>query len=337
MNNNFAITLNKFLSSYLPSLRNLSANTISSYCDTFRILLGYMRDEKQVNIEKIEFSDFTDDLIIEFVDWLKKTRKNKVSTCNQRLAAIHSFFRYTQVEVPSSILISQQILNIPSSKSSKPIIKYLTVSDTKLLLSLPNPTTKNGRRDMVILSLMYDTGARVSEILDLKARDIRTQHPARVVLTGKGNKSREIPLLDGTVKLLDNFLYENNLTDNKTLTNRVFTNKKGERFTRNGVDYILKKYAEQARVHSSTLPDKITPHVLRHSKAMHLLQAGVSIVYIKDILGHVDIKTTQVYASADLNMKRKALETVEIITPHRVASWQDDKDLLSWLKDYGKN
>jgi site-specific recombinase XerD len=264
MKNDFATILNKFLSYYLPSLRNVSAHTVSSYCDTFRLLLSYCRDNKGLAIEKITLATLTDDLIIEFIQWLKTERRNSISTCNQRLGAIHSFFRYAQSEDPSNIINCQRILNIPRGKSSKPIIKYLTVADTKLLLSQPDTATIKGRRDIVILSLLYDTGARVQELIDLCVRDIRLEHPARIILTGKGRKSREVPLLSGTVSLLKHYFIEYNLLNNNSITSHVFVNHRNEPFTRNGIAYILSKYVSMSKKLSSTLPEKVTPHALSY-------------------------------------------------------------------------
>ncbi len=208
----------------------------------------------------------------------------------------------------------------------------------KLILSLPDCRTETGRRDRMMLLILYDTGARVSELTGLKVRDLRLDPPAKVTLQGKGMKQRSVPLMDETRDLLREHLYECGLTDSTSQMKLVFGNQRAEEFTRAGVSYIINKYVAKAREQSSTIPEKVTPHIFRHSKAMHLLQAGINIIYIKDILGHSDVTTTQQYLRADMAMKEEALNKAKIdIHPQASASsWTEDKDLLDWLTALGK-
>lgn len=194
-----------------------------------------------------------------------------------------------------------------------------------------------GRRDVVLLSLMYDTGARVQEIADLTVADIRLEPPSTVKLTGKGSKSRLVPLMTPTSKLLRQYLSDNNLMSIACGTYPLFQNRAHGKLTRAGIAYILDKYVEEARrAHPASIPNVVSPHSFRHSKAMHLLQAGVNLVYIRDLLGHVSIKTTEVYARADSKMKRLALEKAyQDTSPMEMPVWQQSSELLKWLKDLG--
>lgn len=260
----FSKLLTDYLTSYLPSLKNVSKNTISSYCDTFRLLLKYCRDIHHLPIEKISLKDINAELISEFIEWLEEERNCSISTRNQRLMAIRSFFRYVQVESPQNLLNCQKILSIPPKNKSTSVVSYLTVEETKLLLVQPDSSTSEGRRDLVLLSVLYDTGARVQEIADLIVRNVRLQHPAKIQLTGKGKKTREVPLLSRTAQLLQNYMSEHRLDTADKLDSPLFCNRQNFKLTRSGISYILNKYAEMASSQSSSFPETVTPHVLRH-------------------------------------------------------------------------
>jgi len=332
----FSKHLEKYLSSYLPDSKNLSKNTISSYCDTFRLFLRFCRDEKNIPVEKMSFKHLDENLIYEFIEWLKNERKSGVSTCNQRLAAIHAFIYYVQAESPEHLLTFQKILNIPRKKQSRPTVKYFTIDELKSVLAQPDVNTVNGRRDMVLLSVLYDSGARVQELADLRLRDIRLEYPAHLHLTGKGRKSREVPLMQKTVNILRNYILENRLNFAEKLDYPLFFNKQKNKITRGGIAYILNKYIQLAKTDCPCIPVNATPHAMRHTKAMHLLKAGVNLIYIRDILGHADISSTEIYARVDTDMKRIALEKLEDTHTPDVTSWSDDKDLMAWLKAFGK-
>jgi len=197
---------------------------------------------------------------------------------------------------------------------------------------MPDTTKMWGRRDLVLLCLLYDTGARVQEIIDLTIGDIRLESPATVKLTGKGRKRRTVPLMSQTTQLLKNYLEEQKLAE-KEQSHPLFFNKQWNKLTRKGVAYILKKYVKQAAEVTSIPTFNITPHVLRHTKAMHLLNADVNMFYIRDILGHVDISTTEIYARVDAEKKRGILEKISnnSVTSN-LPPWQKDQSLMNWLK-----
>lgn len=327
----FARCLSSFLGTYLPGVRNVSINTIRSYRDTFRLLLLFCVQEFNVSPEKVTLDFLTDKTILVFLDWLERERSNGTATRNQRLAAIHALFRYVQFEEPLLLLQCQKILGIPFKKYAKPRIEHLSPEAVKLLLRQPDTSSARGRKDLALLSLVYDTGARVQEIVDLRVRDIRLEQPPVIALTGKGRKTRHVPLMTNTTALIATYMKESQRMDSQ-VDAPLFVNQQRKRMTRAGIAYILGKYGKQAHKQSEIVPLRITPHVLRHTKAMHLYQAGVNIVYIRDFLGHVDISSTDIYARADTEMKRKAIEKVyPEITENILPEWRQDNDLLAWL------
>lgn len=334
----FAYSLTSYLSKYLPGEVGASSNTIQSYRDTFSILIKYCASEKNITAEKLTLHHLDMKLIGNFLNWLEEERKCSVSTRNQRLAAIHAFFKYLQLERPHSLYQYQQILAIPMKKFRKKSVNYLALDAIKNLLDMPDRNSKGGRRDMVLLSLIYDSGGRVQEIADARVADVRLPQPATVKLTGKGNRSRIVPLMEPMAKLIEQYLRENKLCLPHCNEYPLFRNSRGNKLTRSGIAYILKKYFSEAKeLFPECFPDTISPHVIRHSKAMHLLQSGVNLVYIRDLLGHVSVQTTEIYAKADSSMKRKALEKAhaDVVSDH-MPEWQQNADLLEWLKNLGR-
>jgi len=200
------------------------------------------------------------------------------------------------------------------------------------ILAQPDLRTPEGRRDAVLLSVLYDTGARVQELVDLSVGDVRLDPPAQIRLLGKGRKMRAVPLMANTVQLLRSHMQENHLDHPEQFDKPLFHNARHERLTRSGVRYILHKYVVLSRSKCPSLNRTVSPHTLRHTKGMHLLQSGVSLDMIRDFLGHVDAKTTQIYARANLEMKRNALEKIsEPSLVQTIPCWKQNKDLLDWL------
>ncbi|HEY9062303.1 MAG TPA: site-specific integrase [Pseudobacteroides sp.] len=290
----FATHLTEFLSTYLPQQKNASRNTISSYRDTFKLLIYYCQEQRNIPVEKLNMGMLTHGMIIDFLEWLERDRKCSIATRNQRLAAIHSFFRYAQYEEPSGILHFQKVIALPVKKASKPSVPHLTPEAMKLLLSQPDKTTAKGRRDLTMLSVLYDSGCRVQELADLRVRDAVLDNPAVLILTGKGNKVRRVPLMKNTLTLLEHYIRENFLDKPWKADYPLFINKQHNKLTKEGIAYIISQYVVSARKTSTSVPKKVMPHMFRHSKAMHLLQTGVSLIYIRDFLGHEDIKTTEI-------------------------------------------
>ena len=330
----FTKALTSYFSTYLPETCGVSPNTCNSYRDAFKLLLLYFQEEKGVPANSIELRMLNRNLASDFLDWLEAQRKVSVTTRNQRLAAMKAFAHYVQYRNPEYLENCTDIIAMRPKKHEKPVIPFLTEEELKALLTQPDPSTRHGLRDLTLLSLLYDSGARVQEITDLKLKDIRLTNPAMATLTGKGRKARQVPLMKETCKLLDAYIRNFNL-NSEPLTSPLFFNQKGQALSPYGITYILKKYVSQAELDSDTR--KISPHVLRHTKAMHLLRAGVNMIYIRDFLGHVDISTTEVYARIDAEMKRKVFEEkVPNFTPNTTMPWEEDKDLLQWLTKFGK-
>ena len=202
----FARHLTEYLTNYLVSQKNVSRNTILSYRDTFKLLLRYCRQVKKIAVEKITMDLLSDALVVDFLGWLETDRGCSISTRNQRLATIHSFFRFVQSEEPAGIFHFQKVIAIPQKKVQKVAIGYLSPEAMKLLLQQPNVQTSRGKRDLTLLSVLYDTGARVQELIDLRPCDVLLELPAVITLTGKGNKIRRVPVLKNTAKILKNYL-----------------------------------------------------------------------------------------------------------------------------------
>ena len=330
----FTKALTAYFSTYLPLTCGVSPNTCNSYRDAFKLLLLYFQEEKGVPANSIELRMLNRNLVSDFLDWLEAQRKVSVTTRNQRLAAMKAFAHYVQYRNPEYLENCTDIITMRPKKHEKPVIPFLTEDELKALLAQPDPSTRHGLRDLTLLSLLYDSGARVQEITDLQLKDIRLTNPAMVTLTGKGRKARQVPLMKETCTLLDTYIRNFDL-NSEPLTAPLFFNKKGEALSRYGITYILKKYVSKAELDGSAR--KISPHGLRHTKAMHLLRAGVNMIYIRDFLGHVDISTTEVYARIDAEMKRKVFEEkVPNFTPNTTMPWEEDKDLLQWLTQFGK-
>lgn len=334
--NDFARHLSYFLTKYLPGQLGASTNTITSYRDTFKLLLSFLSDQMGIKTETVRIDTFNKGLVAGFLDWVENDRHCSISTRNQRLAAIHAFFRYVQREYPESIFNIQQILAIPSKKKPRPAIPFLSMDEMAILFKQPDSSTPKGNRDLVLLAVLYDTGARVQELISLTIRDVRLDKPAVVTLHGKGGKTRSVPIMGNTVELLRRYIdrYDGNYGRSREDA-PLFFNQYKTRLTRRGVSFILNQYVELARLTEAFHNvGTITPHVIRHSKAVHMLQSGIPLVYIRDFLGHVSVTTTEVYARADSEMKRKALESTYMeLSPEPLPQWDKDGELMKWLQN----
>ena len=331
MATDFALCLRRFLTTHLAGLRGCSPHTIASYRDTFKLLIAYFRDERSIPAEKLTLDCVDAPAITGFLQWLQTSRGNSASTRNQRLAAISSFCTWMQTEDPTRMACYQDILAIPAKKQAQPNINHLTIEQTRLLLAQPDRSTRRGRRDATLLATLYDTAARVQELADLTIRDIRLQPPAMAALTGKGRKTRHVPLMDNTTALLATYLAEHRLDQPGHDDHTVFFNQHQCKLSRGGIAWIIGKY--QTSTHDPQLADAdISPHTLRHSRAMHLYEAGVPLPYIRDILGHVDLSTTEIYARASTETKRKALEAayIDVVTDD-LPEWNQNLGLIDWL------
>jgi site-specific recombinase XerD len=332
----FAEFLESFFTDYLGAEQGVSKHTVRSYRDTFILLIDFMSNDQGIPIDKLLMVNLNRDVILSFLNWLQDNRKNSSSTRNQRYAAIRSFFEFLERKDPTRLATWQSIRSIKLKKTPASTVNYLTIDGIKCLLNQVPTNDRHGRRNLTLLSLLYETGARVQELVDLTPSCLRLDKPALVRLHGKGNKNRIVPLGEQQVDILTTYLQENRLNIPSQGERPLFFNSSGAKLTCSGVTYILKLYAAMARaVHPELIPEQISPHSLRHSKAMHLLQAGVNLVYIRDILGHVSVQTTEIYARADSKLKRESLEKAsrDIFDSEMGAlSWERDKNLKVFLK-----
>jgi site-specific recombinase XerD len=328
----FSVHVTNFLTHHLAAQRNLSPNTIKAYRDVFTLLLRFCRDMRGIALERLSLAHIDAPLVEAFLDHLRNDRHASIRTQNHRLAALHAFFRYVQSEVPERLLQSQQILAIPLRRYARRSVGYLSKELLAQILAQPDLRTPSGRRDAVLLSVLYDTGARVQELIDLNAGDVRLDPPPQVRLMGKGRKMRAVPLMDATVDILRDHRRDNGLDRPEHADQPLFQNRQGGRLSRSGVRYLLRKYVKAVRRDHPGFTQPVSPHSLRHTKGMHLLQSGVPLETIRDFLGHVDVKTTEIYARANLEMKRRALEKAADVTPlPKIPSWKQNKTLLEWL------
>lgn len=320
-----------FFVNHLAAHRSVSPHTAASYRDALKLFLHYAASARRKAIDQLTLSDLDESLALDFLTHLERERGNSARTRNQRLAALHSFFRYVMGRAPEQAERCQRLLSIPAKRMTRNSVNYLQADELRHLLAQVPTETPAGRRDYLLLALLYDTGARVQELVNLRPLDLRLESPAFVRLTGKGRKQRICPLLPATVRLLRRYLQEREIGLDSTQP--LFQNPRGEKLTRHGVRYLLSKHLARAR---QTMPrlaaTRVSPHTLRHTKAMHLLQAGVAPVTIRDILGHVDVRTTEIYIAADLEMKRKALEACELQPSAKRLSWKPTPKLLAWLE-----
>jgi len=309
MKNDFPEMLTTFFGQYLELQKGLSPNTISSYSDAFLLLFTFYKETYGITPEKIKFQDISRDSIMEFCKWLENTRNSSAKTRNLRLTAIHSFFKYVTMQSPATLALCKGILDIPMKKCEKKSPIHLSAEELKLLFAQPNVKEKKGIRDLAIMTLLYDTGARVSELIGLKIEDIRLdKKTATVTIFGKGRKQRIVPISSATADIVRAYYKSNkiNLTKPQDI---VFTNNRGDALTRPGINYILNKYIQRARENN---PDmfkfKISAHIMRHTKASILLLSDVNLVYIRDFLGHSSITSTEIYAKTNPEFLRRAVE-----------------------------
>ena len=304
----FARYMSKYLTEYLPGIQGVSYNTIASKRDAYILLLKYLDDTQNIKAEDVDIPLLSRETIIKYLEWLEKSRGSSVSTRNIRLAAIKSLFSYIQTQTPDYIYQCQQILSIPRKKEPGHTLEYLTVEGIKSVLDAVEASSRTGLRDLTLLSLMYDSAARVQEIADLSVNDFRAEKPSTLRLTGKGSKTRIVPLMSTTSDLVSKYISIYHPSYRGEYNVPLFSNRKKEKLTRAGIAYILKKYIKIAREKQPDLiPETVSPHGLRHSKSMHMLQAGVPLIYIRDFLGHSEISTTEIYYDKQVFMERKKL------------------------------
>lgn len=332
--------LAKFFTDHLAGERATSPRTVASYRDVMKLLLIWFKDAERIPPEKLSLADIDRARVLRFLDWLEAERCCSAATRNQRLAVIKSFCRYTAVEQPERLDQVTHILAIRQKKTSAPDLGHLTGDEVKTLLAEPGTASTRALRDTVLLALAYDTAARVQELCDLDIADIRRANPMTVTIRGKGSKTRYVPVMGPTAELVADYL--EHLDPHPGLgadADPLFHGPNHSRLTRSGVAKLLARHVRAVRARDPSwapgLP--VTPHTLRRSRAMHLIQAGVNLIYIRDLLGHADVCTTEIYARADAETKRRAIENAyEPLTPDVLPDWTVDTSLIGWLESLAR-
>jgi site-specific recombinase XerD len=317
-----------FFVDYLKLLRGSSQTTLESYRDTLRLFFEYVSSVRKTSIDRLHLTDLDADLVGAFLQHLERDRHNQVSTRNCRLAALHSFFAHVLRRHPEHAGRLARIIALPSKRHPPAPPRYLDPPVIQLLLRGPNRETTAGRRDYALILFLYNTGARVSEAIAVHHKDL-LPGPA-VHLIGKGRKERVCPLWPETAAALKAQVHRASIDPEESL----FKNARGKALSRHGIYYILRQQAAAVHQVDASVPTKISPHLMRHSCAVALLQAGVDLVTIRDQLGHVSIATTGRYATSNLKLKRAALEafwTATGMTSPRGKKWRPSPTLLSFL------
>lgn len=324
----FAVVLQDFFCRYLIDQRNLSMQTVASYRDTFRLLLCYLSHTRGLSPASLAFADLDTESVLRFLRHLEKERGNSVRTRNVRLAAIRSFARYAALRDPALAAAAQALLAIPLKRTVHSVLGFLDRQEMESILRAPDAATWSGRRDRVLFATFYNTGARVAELGGLCREDVDLARSRSIRLHGKGRKERTIPLWKQTAADLGRWLRELG-GDSRS---PVFPNRKGGRMTRAGIEYRLRQAVATATEKCPSLAGRaITPHTIRHTTAMHLLQAGIAPTVIALWLGHENPTTTQIYIEADLAMKERALAAMEEPTAQSVRYAPPD-ELLAFLQ-----
>ena len=331
--NALARALRGFFADHLPMVRGMSPHTVRSYRDAFILLLRFVAVRRKRPVVNLDFSDLAPDVVLAFLVHLEADRRNSATTRNARLAAIHAFARYAATRHPEHLELCQRILAVPFKRARQRLVEYLEADEMRALLDAPDRITPDGRRDYVLLLALFNTGARVQEILDLRPCDLQLDRPFHVRLRGKGRKERVCPLWPQTAETLRALLAERGI--DPTATQPLFRNHRGEPLSRFGVRYILRKHARRACSAATTLAARrVHPHMLRHTTAVHLLQAGVDLVTISHWLGHASVETTNRYAAVDLETKRAAIAKAHPLgnIDPALAAWRTEATILQWLE-----
>lgn len=322
-----------FFYRYLIEMKGSSPCTILSYRDTLKLLLHFSASELKKKSDQLTIEDMNEKMILSFLNYLERRRGNSSVTRNARLSGIRSFFGYIAREAPEMLGQCREVRLIPKKRTKHRTIEYLSAQEMKAMFDVIDTSSRTGLRDRTLLLILYNTGARVQEIVDLCITDLKLEPPSQVKILGKGRKQRACPLWPETVKMLKSYISSRGLVE--TDNHRLFLNANGKPLTRFGVRYIIRRYAKKASQRCPSLKDKvISPHTFRHSTAMHLIQAGNDINMVKIWLGHANINTSHTYVEIDMEMKRKILQSTKSpMSKGRTGKppkWQKP-NILKWL------
>lgn len=322
-----------FFCQYLSKEAGLSENTLKSYRDTFVLYIKYLEEVGACKLKNLDMTAFTADNVGKFLDWLESERSCSISTRNQRLAALKTFCNYVIRRAPENRKSCQDILQLRVKRAPAATVEYLPTDAIASILKQPDHRMPEGIRDLAILSFMYETGCRVQELIDVRLGDISFRKPNTVTLTGKGRKTRVVPISSNAYDIIRQYVERCRITQPDQA---LFNNRFNKPLSRSGVAYILNKHLQSARrMDPDILVKSIHPHVFRHSKAMHLLESGVNLIYIRDFLGHSSVTTTEIYAKCNPELKRKYIVEAASHLEDSIQPYSDsEKDsLVQWLKN----
>ncbi len=330
--------MHPFFYQYLPNTKGVSAHTIFSYRDTFKLFLRFAARDLEQSPDRLKLEDLNEKMILRFLDYLEKDVGNSISTRNARLAGIRSFFSFVGRETPEMLDQCRKIRFIPTKRKEHRMIDYLNCEEMKAVFNAVGASSRTELRDRALLHILYNTGARVKEVVDLMLVDLKLDPPSQVKMLGKGRKRRACPLWPETVECLR--IYINKRQPKDAGDQNLFLNANGKVITRFGVRYIIRNLAKKAALKCPSLREKsIGPHTFRHSTAMHLLQAGNDINLVRLWLGHANINTTHIYIEMDMEMKKKILETTMPPSCNgnqgKLPKWQKT-GILQWLDNLSK-
>jgi integrase/recombinase XerD len=316
---------------HLPRLRGSSPHTVHSYRDSIVLLLRFLSGHRGKAIPHLDLTDLDPPAILAFLSYLEKERKNGVPTRNVRLSAIHAFFHFVASRNPEHLNLAQRVLGIPFKRAQQRVIDYLEYEEIDSILKAIDRTTAQGARDYALLATMFNTGARVQEIADLRVRDLQLVKPFQVRLFGKGKKERYCPIWPQTATVLRTFCQRLDLESHPEA--HLFVNHRGAPLSRFGIRHILGKCLARAGDAAPNLRRKrLHPHSMRHSTAVAPLKSGVDLSTISHLLGHASPTTTSRYAKVDLEMKRKAIARVKPVSRRSRVPWGKDGTILAWLE-----
>lgn len=321
--------IRRYFSEYLPLQRGCSPHTISAYGETFSLLLKYLREYKNRIPSRIVIDDLSVENIIAFLNHLQSKRGNSDRTRNARLATIHSFAKFLLLENPALTGNLHGLLAIPVKRTKRQVLGYLSIEEINAIMSVHDEKTWYGRRDNALFSFMYNTGARVSEAIELTVADLQLVNNGNVRLFGKGRKQRVIPLWKSTIAILKRWVETNCFQKNSPL----FPSNRNEKMTRSAVAKRLELAVSLAEKECKSLRGrKVSPHTLRHTTAMHLLQSGVDITVISLWLGHESIETTHIYVTSDMKQKEQALKSLQEPQQKIASRFKADDSLIKFLE-----
>lgn len=328
---NFACHVQRFFTDYVTAQRDLSPHTRASYRDAIKLLLTFAARQQQKPVVELSCEDLSPDMVLKFLDDLQNTRGNTTRTRNVRLAAIHTFFRYVAAREPEVLEICQRLCAIPFKKAEARTMLYLEHNEVLHILRCIDRSTSIGRRDYLLVLLLFETGVRAQEMASLHTSCLRLTDSPQARILGKGRKERICPLRKKTARLIRDHLRERGA---RSHDQPLFLSVRGESLTRFGILRIVQRHVRHASRNLPSLAAKrVGAHTFRHTAAIHLLRAGNDLTVVRGWLGHVSVLTTDQYTDVDIDLKRRALEAAEVVAPSgRPPSWNRDPDLLSWLE-----